>query len=173
KGAFKVAYKATSKPPVFGNKPVVCAKQMYEREYENGVHMMKILEFADQKQMFSTELGVLVWAHALLDYVYQLLELDHNQPEQPIEIPRFRFVTAALATEGKEVADEKRQVYLLEEFIEGSFIKYVNNGCATPLKDLDDEDYRRAQFLCFTQHVQYVMTGKKAFIGDYQGIFLP
>ena len=173
KGAFKVAYKATCKPSILGNKPVVCAKQMYMREYENGVHVMKILEFAEQKQMFSTELGILVWAHALLDYVYRLLELDHNQPKHPIEIPQFRFVTAALATEGREVAEEKRKVYLLEEFIEGSFVKYVNNGCAVPLANLVDEDYRRAQFLCFTQHVQYVMTGKMAFIGDYQGISLP
>ena len=64
----------------------------------------------------------------------------------------------------------------MKEYIEpsrkGSFIKYINNGAASPLgnTNITAAHRRRAEFLCFTQHVQYALTGKLAFVSDYQGM---
>lgn len=176
KGSFKLASKAFCTPPIFdasSNRGVICAKQTYELEpWSKTVALadraLVVHGFEEQKDNLLMELAILSCADALLDHVYRLIEF--NKPETPIEIPQFRFVSAALATEGLEVEEEKRQAYLLEEYIETPFIKYINNGLAKPLSSgMDDEDLTRAHFLCFTQHVQYTVTGKRAFVSDYQG----
>jgi len=50
------------------------------------------------------------------------------------------------------------------------FVKYIHNGDAAPCDLLDPDVENIAQFLAFTQHVQYVKTGKQVYISDYQGI---
>ncbi|KAF8184291.1 hypothetical protein K438DRAFT_1766380 [Mycena galopus ATCC 62051] len=63
-----------------------------------------------------------------------------------------------------------KRTYLVEEFIEGGsdmFIKFVHNGDATPLLDADDEFYHNAEFLCFTQHLQYSKTDKAVLGGRH------
>ncbi|KAG2134630.1 hypothetical protein BD769DRAFT_1353153, partial [Suillus cothurnatus] len=66
-----------------------------------------------------------------------------------------------------------RTVFLLKEFINSDgeeFIKFIHNMDANPLVDYDDYGYDLAVFFAFMQHVQYVKTGKLAFISDYQGV---
>ena len=64
----------------------------------------------------------------------------------------------------------------MKQYIEtsrkGPFIKYINNGFASPLggTEITLAHRRRAEFLCFTQHVQYALTAKLAFVSDYQGM---
>lgn len=183
KGSFKVASKGSCSPPIFDSNSTVCAKQAYKPIGMPGKGWTlkvpgfpKLHPFEDQKIKLKTELRALAWGSALLNYVYEFIKAKN--PDNDIDIPKFRFVNAALATEGQEVPQAQRQVYLLEEFIDnashiqGNFRKYINNGLARPLDGLDAIDRLRARFLCFTQHVQYMMTGKLAFISDYQGKLL-
>jgi len=52
------------------------------------------------------------------------------------------------------------------------FVKYIRNGDAAPCDLLDPDAENIAQFLAFTQHIQYVKTGGHVYISDYQGIFV-
>ena len=45
----------------------------------------------------------------------------------------------------------------------------MNNISATPTHFANEEDEEWANFLAFTQHVQYFKTKKMAFVADYQG----
>ncbi|KAI6154961.1 hypothetical protein BKA82DRAFT_3968254 [Pisolithus tinctorius] len=63
-------------------------------------------------------------------------------------------------------------VYLLEEKIEGGhavFKKFIHNMDCGPSLDEYEDGYDIAEFLAFTQHVQYTKTGGLTFISDYQG----
>ena len=53
--------------------------------------------------------------------------------------------------------------------VKETFVKYIHNGTCRPLLHLDDPEYNIAEFLAFTQHVQYNRTGGMAYISDYQG----
>ncbi|KAI6146731.1 hypothetical protein BKA82DRAFT_3980550 [Pisolithus tinctorius] len=62
--------------------------------------------------------------------------------------------------------------YLLEEKIEcdGDFTKFIHNCDCVPLLNPDEEGYDIAEFLCFTQHVQYIKTKGLVYIANYQGM---
>ena len=64
-------------------------------------------------------------------------------------------------------------MYLVEELIPLStgeaFIKYIHNGDATPRVFRDAAVDEIAEFLAFTQHVQYITSEKLTYISDYQG----
>jgi hypothetical protein len=102
-------------------------------------------------------------------------------PEEPLEnileVPRFRFVKAAIAIEQVPNGSKAGRVFLLEENIEaagdGKFRKYMNNEPWNFYTFDNAEDSTRAEFLRFTQHVQMWKTGKLAFVSDYQGTFSP
>lgn len=68
-------------------------------------------------------------------------------------------------------ATAHRVAYLLEELIPSDvpFIKYIHNADAVPLQDPDEEGYDTAVFLCFIQHIQFVLTHGQAYISDFQG----
>lgn len=63
--------------------------------------------------------------------------------------------------------------YLIEELLldAESFIKFIHNGTCHTLVEPDKPKYDVAEFLAFTQHVQYFKTGGLAYISDYQGNF--
>ncbi|KAJ7254577.1 hypothetical protein C8J57DRAFT_1076118, partial [Mycena rebaudengoi] len=128
------------------------------------------------------EANLLYWADALMSFTYSFIDktLAELPGPPPFIIPRLRFVDAAVAVSheplsGNNIANISpiRRTYLLEEFIDtktaGPYVKFVHNGSATPLLDEDDDLYRIAQFLCFTQHVQYQKTDQTVFISDLQG----
>jgi hypothetical protein len=111
------------------------------------------------------EITCLVWAQGLLQLAYSFVDgILKDRGDPPFPIPRMRFVQAALAME-----QDGTGVYLLEEFIGGKFRKYLNNVSAEPLQLSTVDDQNRAEFLAFTQHVQYWKTGKQVFVADYQG----
>ncbi|KAJ7278617.1 hypothetical protein C8J57DRAFT_1221464 [Mycena rebaudengoi] len=98
----------------------------------------------------------------------------------PIKVSRLPFGDAAVAVSHEPLSGNNivnissiRRTYVLEEFIDtktaGPYVKFVHDGSATPLLDEDDDLYRIAQFLCFTQHVQYQKTDQTVFISDLQG----
>ncbi|KAJ7688834.1 hypothetical protein B0H17DRAFT_1135375 [Mycena rosella] len=49
------------------------------------------------------------------------------------------------------------------------FVKFIHNGDSVPLLNPDDPLYPIAEFLCFTQHVQYFKTDGTVFLSDLQG----
>jgi hypothetical protein len=59
--------------------------------------------------------------------------------------------------------------YLLEERIEGKFIKYINNNSAVPAHHLWGFEEKIGLFLCFAQHVQYHLTSEVVYLSDFQG----
>ncbi|KAF7425975.1 hypothetical protein PC9H_008337 [Pleurotus ostreatus] len=77
----------------------------------------------------------------------------------------MHFVDAALANSNE--VDGVKKSYLIEEVIDGKFIKYINNDSPEllPMENLDQE--RRAKFFAFAQHVQYFKT-ESVFISDLQ-----
>ncbi|KAF6745209.1 hypothetical protein DFP72DRAFT_824733, partial [Ephemerocybe angulata] len=111
------------------------------------------------------ECNVHYWATALMITTYRYIaSIDSDLGKPPFAVPRLRFVANATS-----ISPSIRSSYMLEERIEGDFIKYVHNDDPEPLLDPEDPEYNTAVFLCFTQHVQYIQTHKKAFISDYQG----
>ncbi|KAJ6617309.1 hypothetical protein B0H10DRAFT_1948394 [Mycena sp. CBHHK59/15] len=63
------------------------------------------------------------------------------------------------------------QTYLVEEFIDTEaeeFVKYIHNGDTGPLLSQEDPFYDIADFLCFTQHVQYLKSSGLVFLSDFQ-----
>ena len=52
----------------------------------------------------------------------------------------------------------------------GSFWKYLNNTSAIPCHFVAEDDNDRAEFLAFTQQVQYFKTKKRAYVADFQGL---
>jgi hypothetical protein len=49
------------------------------------------------------------------------------------------------------------------------WVKYVHNGTARLRTFAEDSQRHRAEFLTFTQHVQWTATKGMIFISDYQG----
>ncbi|KZO97355.1 hypothetical protein CALVIDRAFT_563142 [Calocera viscosa TUFC12733] len=102
---------------------------------------------------------------------YQFIDkyLAESLLEPTFVIPRLRWIAAGVAI---ATGNTGQKALLLEEYIEApehGFVKYVHNGEAVPLLDPTDTGYETAQFLCFTQHVQWEKTSALAYISDFQG----
>lgn len=162
---------ADDSEPVLGHTPSIAIKQCWYRAnvlgnrvvYDNHTQIVKL----------TAEINCLRWASALMDLVYDFIDLflmEHDPPS--FSIPEMRFVKSALA-----IADISHDTFLLEEviddFSDGNFIKYIGNGSARPLDCLEGDEIDRAKFLSFCQHVQYVKTKSLAFVGDFQGKTCP
>ena len=150
-----------------------------------GADKRRIVRFslADELPKLHCEANTLYWAKALLTMTYDFIDgaIAHSRKLPPFDIPRLRFVEAGLAlahsqptkapVKGKS-SSTLCGVYLLEEKIEGGstvFTKFIHNMDCGPSLDEGEEGYGVAQFLAFTQHVQYIQTSKLVFISDYQG----
>lgn len=113
-----------------------------------------------------------------MDLVYSFMKKEeHVHGLPPFEVPQMRYVQAGLAiqvSKDSELEGTGRQnAYLLEEFIDsedpGWFVKYLNNNSAKPYKFKNEERSIRAEFLSFSQHVQFIETGGQAYLSDLQG----
>ncbi|KAK7041035.1 hypothetical protein R3P38DRAFT_2512453 [Favolaschia claudopus] len=175
-GSFKIAYLATAFPPIFGTSEIVIKQTYYKTKNLKvagnapKVHMV-VHEAVHQVKSLIMEMRCLAWAHALLVMVYRFMqrfEKEHGSP--PFTAPVLRFVGSALFYSG---SGADKDVHLLEERIvpaEGKqFMKYINNGAAVATVSGDEEEDARAEFLLFTQHVQFERTHKMVFVSDYQG----
>ena len=173
-GAFKIAYLGHTDIPVFGNSTQVCIKQTFFTSEDS--KKRHIYQGQTQATNLSVELNCLGWASALMDLVYSFMKKEephHGSP--PFEVPQMRYVKAGLAIQVSKDSEGngKQSIYLLEEFIDseepGWFVKYINNNSAKPRKFKDAERSIRAEFLSFSQHVQFIETGGQAFVSDLQG----
>ncbi|KAI5991632.1 hypothetical protein EDD15DRAFT_2368972 [Pisolithus albus] len=145
----------------------------------------RIIRFSlgDELPKLHCEANTLYWAKALLTMTYDFIDgaVLSAASVPPFKIPRLRFVEAGLAlahsqfTKGlvkPKFGGTVCGVYLLEEKIEGgsaAFTKYIHNMDCRPSLSADEDGYDIAEFLAFTQHVQYSKTGGLVFISDYQG----
>ncbi|CAK5276740.1 unnamed protein product [Mycena citricolor] len=102
----------------------------------------------------------------------------YGAPPDDLPIFDIRFVEAGIAMVHEAAAagsssktmSSLRRTYLLEELIgTGKFVKYINNNSATPVASLSPDRRSLAEFLCFTQHVQYEQTDGLVFLSDLQG----
>ncbi|KAK6996039.1 hypothetical protein R3P38DRAFT_3371236 [Favolaschia claudopus] len=133
----------------------------------------------EEHKIILKEANNLYWAISIMgfsySYIYSFDSLHH--PDCP-PIPDLRFVQAGVAiyyeTPAKNSSKASiRKTYLLEKYIEtnsdSEFVKFVHNGSAAPLLDIDDAWRWIADFLCFTQHIQYWKSGEMVFLSDLQG----
>lgn len=107
--------------------------------------------------------------YQFIDAVLEQLDITDIQPPT---IPRLQFVETALALghQSGSTSISTLPVFMVEEKINGSWQKYLHNGSARIPSHLSEKDTILAEFLAFTQHVQYLRTNGLAFISDYQGV---
>ncbi|KAI6142100.1 hypothetical protein BKA82DRAFT_4438534 [Pisolithus tinctorius] len=142
----------------------------------------------DESNILYHEANALYWAKALLQMTYQFIDcaVKDTKVPPPFEIPRLRFVDAGLLFAYSDVPAETERgsgkpskpssivnvAYLVEELIHTSsddeFVKYIHNGDVAPCFLLDTKAEEITDFLAFTQHIQYIMTGGQVYISDYQ-----
>lgn len=182
KGGFKLAAfgTTTSAIPNFGGATNICAKRsFYEKETVREVQgrlTKKIIDLPhDGRVQFRNlmmEVSCSVWARALLQLVYDFIDGNKEYGTLPFKIPHFRFVECALAVE-QTAAGNDAAVFLVEQVIreseQGLFRKYLNNVSPVPFAMETKVDKERAEFLAFSQHVQYWKTKRLVFVSDYQG----
>ncbi|KIK15798.1 hypothetical protein PISMIDRAFT_84359, partial [Pisolithus microcarpus 441] len=131
------------------------------------------------------EANVLYWAKSLLKMTYEYIDraichaTDVSIPDWIADIPRLRFVEAGLAlayASASKISTTSTGsvtgVYLLEEKIDCSntkFTKFIHKVQYSSRLKPDHTGFHIAEFLVFTQHVQYIKTDGLAYIPDYQG----
>ncbi|KAJ7776556.1 hypothetical protein DFH07DRAFT_731711, partial [Mycena maculata] len=135
----------------------------------------------DEYALTVQEANLLYWASTLMGFTYSFINhFIANAPEEPpFDIPQLHFVHAGVAVvhdqvSGTNVANVSSisRTYLLEELIDTEnedFVKFIHNGNALPLLPPSDPLYQIAEFLCFTQHVQYFKTDCSVCLSDLQG----
>ncbi|KAG1810319.1 uncharacterized protein HD556DRAFT_1428421 [Suillus plorans] len=161
---------STSQSSIFTATHVVAKRVFFRKRDGNS----KRQRFSKEDELGRTldEANCLYWATCLMSLVYIFVDemLQTQTVKQTIanEVPRLRLVYAAVAIP-EDVSDCAGAAYLLEERIEGKFIKYINNNSAAPAHHLQGEEEKIGLFLCFAQHVQYQLTNEVVYLSDFQG----
>ncbi|KAG2035985.1 hypothetical protein BDR03DRAFT_1012103 [Suillus americanus] len=138
--------------------------KIFSTNVKAGPYKVGQYSLTDELWKLFREASILYWSESLLKLTYNFI--NHSIASSP-EPPPFMGGSKPGAKTGST-----RAVFLLEELIEGGddiFVKFIHNMDANPLLNELDYGYDMAEFFVFTQHVQYVKTGKLAFISDYQG----
>ncbi|KAL4065803.1 hypothetical protein V8B97DRAFT_1874809 [Scleroderma yunnanense] len=131
----------------------------------------------DETNILYCKANALYWAKALLQMTYRFIDhgIKDARVPPPFKIPHLYFVDAGLLFAYSDPNSMISVAYLAEELIPVSldeeFMKYIHNGNAAPCVLMDLEVEEIADFLAFTQHIQYIKTGGQVYISDYQGIF--
>lgn len=166
-GAFKQALFGHLDSPAFGDSTSVVIKQCWYTSTATGGRTT--YDNHSQVTKLSGEINCLRWASALMGLVYDYIDsYTETHGAVPFSIPGMRFVKSALA-----VAEGSNDTFLLEEVIDnaidGDFIKYIGNGSAKLYDFLEGEALHTGKFLSFSQHLQYLKTDRLAFVSDFQG----
>ena len=172
-GAFKQTIFGYVDRPALWNSTSVAIKQCFYTAPQASIGTTTgrriLYDKHTQLTKLTAELNCLRWASALMGLVYNFIDdqsMTTLSESQSFPIPKINFVKSALAISDHEV-------FLLEEVInedvEGPFIKYIGNGSVKPYDFLKSEEHRRGEFLSFCQHVQFLKTKGLAFVGDFQG----
>ncbi|KAJ7086293.1 hypothetical protein C8R43DRAFT_1142416 [Mycena crocata] len=166
----------------------VAAKRMYVRRAKRTVRnpdgwALTRLTAADEFAKTMMEANVLLWAVSLMTFTYSFIDhfIANSPSEPPFDIPEVRFVHAAIAVVPEQVvgpvSNSKSTIcrsYLVEELIDETrdgFHKFINNASAVPVSLVGSKQSLSivAEFLSFTQHVQYHKSGGMVYLSDLQG----
>ncbi|KAJ7650765.1 hypothetical protein FB45DRAFT_1050655 [Roridomyces roridus] len=164
-----------------GSQPNQCV--VLKRPYTNGKQVgeqFEIARFGPQEEYRSIlmEANVFQWSstlHAHTDSFVSRQVVTCGRPTFPL--PEIRFVSAGVAVVHSAGGFGQRKVvrsFLVEELIpdhELGFTKFICNSSAVPLVTVlsDPNTADVAEYLAFTQHVQYSKTGGMAYLSDLQG----
>ncbi|KAF7361004.1 hypothetical protein MSAN_01130600 [Mycena sanguinolenta] len=163
-GGFKTAIPGKLGTQIFdAEKRDVCLKQAFSLA-ENG---QKVIHAPiSQLSFLGGELNILGWATTMMDIVYRYIKIQEpDVGTPPFHVPVMRFVRGGLAI----CQNETKETYLVEEWIDGEFVKYIHNRSGQPHHFQNGEYDLRARFLSFCQHVQFYKTDKAAYVSDFQG----
>ncbi|CAK5271941.1 unnamed protein product [Mycena citricolor] len=127
-----------------------------------------------------TEANLLYWVICIFQFMHLFIETTLQQlgsSPAHLTIPDICLVDRAVALVHNDVASgatvrsalSLRCSFLIAELIDELFVKFVNNRSAKPCLAANHPLFLIAEFLCFTQHVQYKKLGKLVFLSDYQG----
>lgn len=166
-GGFKRALFGHTSIPILNSSSRICIKQCYYPD--KGSTTRHIYDSASQVNFLSRDINCSRWATASMEIVYEFIA--HSKcGTPPFEIPKMRYVKVALAI----AENNTRDTFLLEEVIDddldGPFVKYIGNGSAVPIRLASPDRAHIAAFLAFAQHVQYEKTKKMVFVADFQGM---
>ncbi|KAJ7432411.1 hypothetical protein B0H11DRAFT_2380901 [Mycena galericulata] len=190
-GTFKTAHRGHLtlihlQPDGLGKVPnsLVAAKRMHRKRTKKADSNSTVVSRYPPVDDYAHTLqkaNLLYWGSSIMDFTYSFIQhfISKTAEKPPFDIPELRFVHAGVAVSHEQVAGNNvatassiRRTYLLEEFIDTEtedFVKFIHNGNAVPLLQPDDPLYSIAEFLCFTQHVQYFKTDGAVFLSDLQG----
>ncbi|KAJ7643018.1 hypothetical protein DFH06DRAFT_999447 [Mycena polygramma] len=173
-----------------GSKPneAVALKIMYVRRSQPTAEnpdawVINRLMPLDEHRKIIMEANVLLWATSIMVFTYSFIwHFVKNSPHPPpFEIPEIRFVHAGVAIlheQGRQLNSSKSAIscsYLVEELIDqqrDGFHKFINIASAVPLplpSTAGKSVAAVAEFLSFTQHVQYYKTKGMVYLSDLQG----
>ena len=169
-GGFKKATFGHTSRPVVGTSSRICLKQCWYQCKITGARIT--FDNPTQVVKLSSEINCLRWASALMDLVYKFMaaHLKSRNATPPFKIPKMRFIDTALAIAENSGHDTYMIEEIIDEAVDGEFIKYIGNSSAKPFQHFDSDVSHRANFLAFCQHVQYSKTKQLAFVGDFQGV---
>ncbi|KAF8198903.1 hypothetical protein K438DRAFT_1441086, partial [Mycena galopus ATCC 62051] len=163
-GGFKTAFPGKIGTQIFDSgSQDVCLKQAFSTRDDGE----KVLHASiSQLSFLGGELNILGWATTMMNMVYKYIAGQEKIVGVPtFRVPVMRFVRAGLAICQTQTKDP----YLVEEWIDGQFVKYIHNRSGYPRR-FDDAEYDlRSRFLSFCQHVQFLKTDKAAYVSDFQG----
>jgi hypothetical protein len=168
------------------HKPVVI-KQAYEkvRNAKKGGAKVHRLPENEQYDAIRAEAESMYWAKPILKESYRRILAkwpsgaftvkvtdghDGSDIIEEVIIPRLRWVDCGIAFINPGTLD--KQTVLVEEKIPGTFVKYVHNTESKPASGANKPGTERckiAEFLVFTQHLQWEFTHQTVFLSDYQG----
>lgn len=182
-GAFKTAHDGvlilaslTSSGLGSEQRQKVVVKQPFfrSRGATGKVNIIQRFTLATDLSKLFREANILYWAKSLLDLTYTFVDaaIQSSDLPPPFNVPRLRFVDAGLALVHSSASKTATGVYLVEEKIlcgRNEFVKFIHNCDFGPSIGSDEDGYDIAEFLVFTQHVQYMKMKGLAFISDYQG----
>lgn len=179
RGTCKVAIKATMLSVEMSGSGDIVIKRMIESiSVDNfGREMIAFKKGHAESLAVLQEANMYNWARALMDFAYEFVDgfiKQHGAP--PFVIPRLQmvdFFIAARRVTGNSGGTTSGGSYLLEELIdeslEGPWIKYINNTSSIPVVKPGERGFDIAQFLSCVQHVQYIHTSRLVFVSDFQG----
>ncbi|KZT56027.1 hypothetical protein CALCODRAFT_484339 [Calocera cornea HHB12733] len=157
----------------------VASKRYFFRSRPDGPCMRA--KISKESAFFEGEGNLAFWASSIHELskqqVTEYLEANPDSAASKLEIPETRMVWAGLFLHDKRSESEPGQlVTLIEELIGGDqppsnqsqFMKFINNGSPKP-RYTKGRAGQVSRFLSFLQHVQYLKTGRQAYISDYQG----
>ncbi|KAJ6613391.1 hypothetical protein B0H10DRAFT_2222304 [Mycena sp. CBHHK59/15] len=112
---------------------------------------------ADEYRKIIMEANVLLWAISIMTFTYSFIYHFIRTSAHPLILPPSRSPTFDLFT------------LLIDEEHDG-FYKFINNGSAVPLllPTADKSVAAVAEFLSFTQHVQFYKTKGMVYLSDLQ-----